>query len=405
MGFNPLGQKGIPIEKQLRNWSQLAVQPYDKMAVDPYTRCRIIAMNGIEVESIFFSHQFNRHTDVQEVKEKLAESRRIEQQQQKVINWLTPGDETTLEVTIGYEQVAIDLTAWLARSEPDPYLKQAYDFGLLEDFDHLYRYANLYELIEGKQAEQVVKQLTEITPGRPTAEEHRHPVDDVRRHFDKHTVDPISRMHVLTLVAAEQQTMNFYMTIGNRYQEPIARTLYQEIGMIEEQHVTQYESLLDPAESWFEQLVHHEYNECYLYHSFMSQEPDERIKKIWALHLDMEIEQLRIAGELLKKYDGREPEEILPAELPEPVLFQPNKEYVREVLASQVELTADRLDVTPDKHGRYHAYQGAVHGDGPIPSEAVIEQNLAASGREYRLETEGPNPVERLREHQPQEAR
>ena len=32
----------------------------------------------------------------------------------------------------------------------DPYLRQVYEFGLLEDFDHLYRYANLYSLLEGK---------------------------------------------------------------------------------------------------------------------------------------------------------------------------------------------------------------------------------------------------------------
>ena len=32
--------------------------------------------------------------------------------------------------------------------EPDPYLKQAYEFGVLEDFDHLYRYANLFEMVE-----------------------------------------------------------------------------------------------------------------------------------------------------------------------------------------------------------------------------------------------------------------
>jgi hypothetical protein len=49
--------------------------------------------------------------------------RRVEQQQ-KAVNWLTPGDESTLEVTIGYEQVAVDLTSWVAQNEPDPYLKQ-----------------------------------------------------------------------------------------------------------------------------------------------------------------------------------------------------------------------------------------------------------------------------------------
>jgi len=398
MGFNPLQERGMPVEKQLRSWSQLNIQPYDKREVHPYTRCRIIAMNGIEVESVMFSHQFNRHTDIPEVREKLAESRRIEQQQQKAINWLTPGDETTIEVTLGYEQVAVDLTAWLARSEPDPYLKQSFDLALLEDFDHLYRYANLYELLQGKDAREVCEELTEITPGRPTAEEHRHPVDDVRRHYEKHTVDPMSRLHVMSLVAAEQQTMNFYMTIGNRYQEPLARGLYAEIAMIEEQHVTQYESLLDPAESWFEQLVHHEYNECYLYHSFAAEETDPRIKALWETHLEMEIGQLQVACDLMRRYDGRDPEEVLPLALPDPVSFQPNKDYVRGVLAEQVEWTADRVDVVQEKHARYAEYQAAVHGDGPIPSEQVIDDNRAANGRDYRLETEGPNPVERLRQ-------
>lgn len=372
--------------------------PYDKMEVDPFTRCRIIVMNGIEVEEAMFSHQFNRHTDVPEIKEALAQSRRVEQQQQKAVNWLTPANETTLEVTIGYEQTAIDLTAWTARNEPDPYLKQSMEFGLLEDFDHLYRYSNLHELIEGKQAEQVVKQLTEITPGRPTVEEHRHPFDDLRRHYDKHTASPQSKLNSLILVAAEQQTMNFYMNMGNRYMEPIARGLYQEIGMIEEQHVTQYESLLDPAQSWLEMWVMHEYMEVYLYWSFSQQETDPRIKALWQMHLDMEIEQLRIACGLMRRHDGREPEEMLPQRLENPLQFEPNKEYVRSVLSRQVDFSADKLDIAMKRPPRFEAYQSAVHDDVPVPSEQVIDENRQRNGREYRLETEGPNPVERLQE-------
>jgi hypothetical protein len=30
MSFNPLAEKGIPLEQQLRNWSELNVQPYNK---------------------------------------------------------------------------------------------------------------------------------------------------------------------------------------------------------------------------------------------------------------------------------------------------------------------------------------------------------------------------------------
>jgi hypothetical protein len=402
MTFNPLREKGIPLDKQLRNWSELNVQPYDKNAVDPYTRCRVIALNGIEVESVIFSHQFARHTDNPDVKRMLAMTRRIEQQQQKVVNWLTPGDETTLEVTIGYEQVAVDLTSYLARSEPDPYMKQTLEFALLEDFDHLYRYANLLDLIEGKKAHEITKSLTEIMPGRPTIDEHRHPFDELRAHYEKHTVDPLSRCHALTITAAEQQTMNFYMTIGNRYVEPLARGLYQEIAMIEEQHVTQYESLLDPAESWFQQEVFHQFNECYMYYSFMTEEVDPRLKAIWELHLNQEIEHLRLACEMMRRFEGIEAEEILPASLPEPTRFQENKQFVREVLASQIDLRSEGTQFIPLDQLRpdalYFTYQKQVHGDGPVPSEQVIDEHVRAQGSDYRDQTEGEHPVKQLQQ-------
>src|SRR5881227_4267671 len=161
MAFNPLEHAGIPLDRQVRNWRELDIEPIDSDQVDPYARCRVIAMNGIEAEAVMFSHNFTRCCPDMEVKRQLAEVRYIEQQQQKVVNWLLPGQASVLETTIAYEQVAVDLTAWVARMEPHPYLKQAYEFGLLEDFDHLYRYANLYELIEHRQAEKIVDALTE----------------------------------------------------------------------------------------------------------------------------------------------------------------------------------------------------------------------------------------------------
>jgi hypothetical protein len=42
-----------------------------------------------------------------------------------------------------------------------------------------------------------------------------------------------------------------------------------------------YESLVDTGETWWERLVTHEDNECYLYHSFLEQESDPRVKAIW----------------------------------------------------------------------------------------------------------------------------
>ncbi|HEY6796265.1 MAG TPA: hypothetical protein VI248_16440 [Kineosporiaceae bacterium] len=396
MTFNPLTESGIPLDRQARSWRELAVIPLDPDRGDPYTKCRVITMNGIEVESVLFSHQFARFCPEPEVKRQLAEVRAIEQQQQKAVNWLLPGTASVLETTIEYEQVAVDLTAWVARSEPNPYLKQAYEFGLLEDFDHLYRYANLYEMIEHRAAEKVVDQLTEVMPGRPTHLHHRHPADNVRDPYDRHTTDPISKLHALTIMSAEQQTMNFYMNVGPEYMEPIARQLYQEIALIEEEHVTHYESLVDPGETWFERLVTHEYNECYLYHSFLEQESDPRVKAIWELHLAMELEHLRLAAEVLRRHEGRDPEEIVGPHLPPVVRFEPNKTLIRELLATQIDLTTLGAGYVRDAHERFQRWQTQFLGDTPPPSEQVITEHVNQYGTDYRSQSEGEHPVPQL---------
>jgi hypothetical protein len=71
--------------------------------------------------------------------------RRVEQHQQTLVNWLNPADQNPLETTIGFEQVAIEVTASVAEKEPDPYLAQVYRFGLLEDFDHMYRFPPVFQ--------------------------------------------------------------------------------------------------------------------------------------------------------------------------------------------------------------------------------------------------------------------
>src|SRR5690606_6150153 len=107
--------------------------------------------------------------------------RRIDQHQQVMINWLIGADHSPLETTIGYEQVAIEVTAAVAQKEPDEYLAQNYRFGLLEDFDHMYRYSALMDRLEGKDANNILQSYTDVIPGRPTILEHRHPEDDLRR--------------------------------------------------------------------------------------------------------------------------------------------------------------------------------------------------------------------------------
>ena len=117
------------------DWEKFWVKPYNKNEVNPYTRTRIILMNGTEFENVWFSHQFSRSVGDDELRRKLAYIRKSEQQQQKILTHLKPADESALEHTIGYEQLAVDLTAHLAKRVNEKNIKSALDFALLEDFD------------------------------------------------------------------------------------------------------------------------------------------------------------------------------------------------------------------------------------------------------------------------------
>ena len=52
MSFNPLEEKGISLEKQLRSWHDIVKRPFNKYDIDCYSRTRQILMNGIGISSI-----------------------------------------------------------------------------------------------------------------------------------------------------------------------------------------------------------------------------------------------------------------------------------------------------------------------------------------------------------------
>ena len=399
--MNPFRLKAQPIESLLMNWQTIHPIPYDKYKVDPYTRTRVILMNGTEFEQVWFSHQFSRNCPDNELRRRIALLRRAEQQQQKFIACLKPSDETILEHTIGYEQLAVDLTAALAKIVPCQNTKNALDFALLEDFDHLYRYANLLDLETGDSAEYLVGRYTEIMPGRPTVAEHRHPFDSIRTYASKDAA-LLTKLTANIITAAEQQTMNYYMNSAPFYPTEEGRRLYQEIAMIEEQHVTHYGSLLDPNATWLENLLMHQYVECYLYYSCMQNECDERIRAIWAQLFEQEVSHLHYAAELLEDFEGTHWQQVIggDGEFPELVCLGSNIDYVRKVIASQVDLTALRENYVPvcqlPEKNDFARYQSIVNSKIEcVPSHRIIEDHICHLGTDYRFETR-PHPIEAL---------
>ncbi len=404
--MNPFTERCKSLDNNFLPLKKMYPKSYNKERTSPYTKTRVILMNGTEFESAWFMHQFARHCDIPEVKQALAVVRRQEQQQQKRISCLKPLGESILETTIGYEQLAVDLTAELAINEKDENNIKALNFALLEDFDHLYRFANLLKTDKGEDSDILVGKYTEIMPGRPTVAEHRYPADDVKPHIDCKTADLYSKLVVNTITAAEQQTMNYYMNIAQWYKNDLGRRLYSEIGMIEEAHVTQYESLKDPNASWLEQWVMHEYTECWLYYSMYEDESDENIKRIWMEHFKMEVSHLKAAAALLKKYESKSYTEVIggDGEFPKLLKLGSNKEYIRKVLKETITLTMkgegySELAKLPDDY-RFFTYQDKfLQDEQRAPSHLVIEKAIKNFGKDYRYQ-DSEHPVKSLRDRE-----
>lgn len=400
--MNPFNEKPKSIEGTLQNWQQLYPKAYNKREVDPYTKTRIILMNGTEFEANWFSHQFARHIDNNDLRRDLALTRYVEKQQQLKISLLKPKNESILEHTIGYEQLAVDLTAELAKRELDCNVKTALDFALLEDFDHLYRYANLLEMEQGVAAEWLVGRYTEIMPGRPTIAHHRFPMDNVKRNISAKCSDVQTVLATMIITAAEQQTMNYYMNVTNFACSDIGRKLYQEIAMVEEEHVTQYESLMDPNATWLEMLLWHEYCECYLYWSCYMTETDAYIKGLWEENLSIEISHLHKAAELLKKYEKKNWDEVIPCgDFPAPISLHENVEYVRKILNDTVQYTSKQENYVKvsqlPKDADFFRFQNTVNPTVQIvPSHCVIEEYIRRRGADYRFQV-APSPIPELR--------
>jgi hypothetical protein len=400
--MNPVSVETKELNEYFNSLKNMYPKSYDKSKTDPYTKTRVILMNGTEFESVWFMHQFARHCDEPEIKKSLANIRFQEQWQQKRIACLKPLNESILETTIAYEQLAVDLTAALAINEKDDNNRSALNFALLEDFDHLYRYTNLLMMDKKIDAEKLVGGYTEIMPGRPTIAEHRYPEDNLRNHMNADKAELFSKLVGCTITAAEQQTMNYYMNIAQWYKNDLGRQLYSEIAMVEEEHVTQYESLKDPTMTWLEQWVMHEYAECYLYYSAYVDEVDEYIKNIWYEHYEMECAHLKEAIRLLEKYEKTSYTAVFgDGEFPTLLRIGSNKEYIREVIDNTITLTSkDNGYIEVDKlkdNDNFFIHQDGFVGDdvNAVPSHAVIKMAISEFGKDVRFQ-DGAHPITEL---------
>ena len=161
------------------------------------------------------------------------------------------------------------------------------------------------------------------------------------------------------------------------YGDHVLRETYAEIKDVEEEHVTMYESLIDPTESMFEKALLHEFTEVCNYYTCYEDEVDEEIKKIWEIFFEMELGHLKLVSDMFKKYEKRDPEEVIGTEIIIPCRFKSQKAYVQKVLEKEADKRLapngefyNSTDEIPDDWASYPIQEKAAEIS--APSESCI---------------------------------
>lgn len=315
MTLDLLRENGVPLEKQTLAWRELVPMPYSKLDDDAFTRMRVIALCALEASAA------------------LPELSRIEHQQRTLLAALHPPDQSALETTIATEQCAVELLAALAVTEPDPPLARVYRTSLLEHFDHLYRFAALYDRTEGKDANTLLQSYTDILPAYPA------PIE-AHAAYDKDECESATKLHACFAMAIEAHAAAQTLAILPTFADPLARQLCAELAQSEARE----RAIEDVRETALERALLHEAAEVYLYASCAQAETNNRLRAVYERFTDWELGQFHFVRAELQRIEKRDASEVLEAELPAAIRFESHRELIRELIRDEAQRPARHRD-------------------------------------------------------------
>lgn len=178
------------------------------------------------------------------------------------------------------------------------------------------------------------------------------------------------------------------------FPDELARGLYTEIADVEEQHVTQYESLGDGTMTPLEMNFLMEVNEAYNYWSCAQTESDPRFRQFWEAMMRNEIEHVQKAMELLQRFESKDPVKVLGGDrIDVPITLKESKDYVNKVLEEQRDFQPYDMEFMPEqripRNWPSFEYRDRLNGDW-TPSEVVVSRSEGVKGQEQMALRAGP---------------
>ena len=193
----------------------------------------------------------------------------------------------------------------------------------------------------------------------------------------------MTRLHALTMTALQQHARDFYMSVGPSFGDPVARELFTEIASTEEQHLTQYESVIDPRERLLEKWLLHEASEAFNYWSCCEQETDPKVRAIWERMLDYELGHVRVVADMFEDIERRDAAEVLDTLIETPLEHRSQREMIRAVLRTEIGLSAREQELVPRADEAVRTREQRAHLDrDDSPSNVVAAGYVWGPGTE-----------------------
>lgn len=281
--FDPLDHPGIPIDRHGRHWHEFDVEPVDTRAIDPNALRRICMVAAVEADAEHFARQFAGSVQDSDARRSVGRLGGATAERRQHIAAVRGPVGSAGEGAIDRERAAFEMAGLVARNEREPDRSLAYRRQAWLHLERLRRYAESGDRAHLHWANQFAEEVDVLWPPQQTA-------PDLGRMLSGPVMQPLSLLRDWMVHADDR-----------------------------------WATAPEPREGGWEALVAHESAGCYLYYAFMAEEDDRRLRPVWELHLQMQLAHLRAASDLLRRYSGRDPEEVVGEGLPEPVRMQTDR--------------------------------------------------------------------------------
>lgn len=336
MDIDLLNDKGTPLERQVFARREVTISAHE---LDVFSRVRGILMNAVEAEQDRFLRACGRANDG--IQLSLAKVRWVEMHQRMFIDWAMPSGQSLLRTAVDLQQAGVEISAAIARAEPDASFAWIFRHGLLDDLERMQQYSTPLDRLGCRDAQARFWDYSDASPD--SVPPRRSSLDEETvAHYDRRSAKLVTKLHALTLLATKRQAHD-HVNLATTFADPGVRELCDDIASSEERQIPRYEALIDPRETWLERWLLHEANEVYTYASAATYETNPGLRSIWERFVDYELGHVQFVAELFQSIERRDPAEVLSARLDKPLVMASQRDFVRRVLERQTKATTPPL--------------------------------------------------------------